>query len=468
MVPKSLNRREILARSAGGIGSIALAMLLGDSARGEMNGGSNPLAPKPAHGPPRARNVIFVFMTGGVSHVDTFDPKPRLIADHNKQVTVNGFRGKVGEFKMYLKQPSWKFERGGQCGTEISDLFPEVRKEADELCLIRSMVTDHTGHYQSTLGMHTGSFTFARPSLGAWVSYGLGSENQNLPSFIVLAPYAPYAGTQTWNSDFLPAYHQAMHVVPGPNPVANVQRIRETTRQQELELAFVNDANRAHVDRVGADLELEGRIRSFETAFHMQTAAPEAFDIAQETESTLKGYGVSHGETSGFGWQCLMARRLVERGVRFVELIDTGSSHNWDSHGDMNDHALLAGAVDRPISALLADLRQRGLLDETLVVWTTEFGRTPFNERPDMKGREHHHIAFSSWMAGGGVKRGLVHGETDELGLEVVRDRVHLHDFHATILHLLGLDHEHLTFRHGGRDYRLTDVHGKVVHEILA
>ncbi len=469
----TISRRELLKQAAGGFGSIALAALFDDAASAETkllhpSQERNPLAPTAPLRTATATNVIFLFMTGGVSHVDSFDPKPRLTREHNQSITVNNYRGKPGEFKMHLKQPNWPFQPGGTCGTEISDLFPNVRDMADELCVLRSLVTDHTGHFNSTLGMHTGSFNFPRPSMGAWVSYGLGTENQNLPSFMVLAPHAPYAGEQTWSSDFLPAYHQAAHIVPGPIPIANIVRKVARTDQQEMELAFLNQLNRNHLQASGEDLALEGRIRSFETAFKMQTAAPEAFDLAQETEQTLTQYGLDRGTTTGFGWQCLMARRLVERGVRFVELIDVGSSNNWDSHGDMNDHARLAKTVDQPIAALLKDLKQRGMLDETLVVWTTEFGRTPFNEQPNMGGREHHHLAFSSWLAGGGIKPGIVYGKTDELGLEVVEDRVHLHDFHATILHCLGLDHEKLTFRHAGRDYRLTDVHGRVVKEIVA
>jgi hypothetical protein len=411
---------------------------------------------------------MFLYMTGGVSHVDTFDHKPKLYTDAGKTVTVDNWQGKPGQFTRYLKRPNWEFHPGGRCGTMVSELFPHVRAVADELCVIRSMTSDHTNHYEGTLGMHTGSFTFARPSIGAWVSYGLGTENRNLPSFVVVAPAPPYAGAQTWGADFLPGCHQGTHLTPGPKPIANVERRVASDALQRLELELVADANRRHLEDRPADAALEARIRSFETAFGMQREAPEVFDLSGETDATLKLYGLERGRTTGFAWQCLIGRRLAERGVRFIELIDTGSSGNWDSHGNMQEHAPLARNVDRPIAALITDLKQRGLLDDTLVVWTTEFGRTPYHEQPNHAGREHHHQAFSSWLAGGGVKSGMVHGATDDYGIAVADQRVHVHDFHATILHLLGLDHERLTFRHAGRDYRLTDLAGEVVRELLA
>jgi hypothetical protein len=315
--------------------------------------------------------------------------------------------------------------------------------------------------------MHTGSFAFARPSIGSWISYGLGTENRNLPSFMVIAPAQTYAGTQVYASDFLPGAHQGTLVVPGAEPIANIKP-RIATGRQRLELAALAKLNRSHLSEHIGDPLLAARIKSFETAFGMQVAVPDAFDLKQETDATLKLYGLERGSTKGFGWQCVIARRLIERGVRFVELIDTGSSGNWDSHGDMNDHARLAKNVDQPIAGLLKDLKSRGMLEDTLVVWTTEFGRTPFNNSADAKGREHHNWAFSSWLAGAGVKPGIVYGETDEYGIKVAKNDVHVHDFHATILHLMGLDHERLTYRHSGRDYRLTDVEGNVVKGVLA
>ena len=430
---------------------------------------ADPLAPKAPHHPAKAKSVIFLFMSGGVSHVDSFDPKPKLIADHGKSVALDHpeTRGRAGFEKLFLKKPDWKFRARGKSGIEVSEMFPHVGDRADDLALIRSMHTDHSNHFNATLGMHTGSFTVARPSLGAWASYGLGTVNRNLPSFVVLAPQMPYAGTQVWASDFLPGAHQGTRVVPGAEPVANLARRVPTQSRQQLELDALRDFNEGHLAARKDDPQLAARIKSFETAFGMQAELPAAFDLSKETDETLGLYGLKRGQTDGFGWQCLAARRLVERGVRFVELIHTGSSSNWDSHGDMADHGRLAAQVDKPIAGLIADLKRTGLFDSTLVVWTTEFGRTPFHQSADAKGREHHNWGFSSWLAGAGVKKGIVHGATDEHGIRAVENKVHLHDFHATILHLMGLDHTKLTYRHGGRDYRLTDVHGEVVEELL-
>jgi hypothetical protein len=284
---------------------------------------------------------------------------------------------------------------------------------------------------------------------------------------VVLAPAAPYAGAQTWSSDFLPACHQGTHVMPGTEPLPNIRPRNASTELQEMELGLLGRLNQAHLAQRAADRSLDARIRSFETAFGMQREAPEAFDLSQETDETLQLYGLQRGATSGFGWQCLVARRLAERGVRFQELIDVGSSSNWDSHGNMGDHERLAKAIDQPIAGLLTDLKQRGMLDRTLVVWTTEFGRTPFHQQADHAGREHHNLCFSSWMAGGGVKGGTVYGESDEYGILTSTNAVHTHDLHATMLHLLGIDHEKLTFRHAGRDFRLTDVKGEVIRPII-
>ncbi|AWM42388.1 DUF1501 domain-containing protein [Gemmata obscuriglobus] len=430
---------------------------------------ADPLAPKKPHFAPKAKSVIFLFMSGGVSHVDSFDPKPKLVADHGKQVTFDHpeTRNRPGYEKLFLKKPNWKFAPRGKSGTEVSDLFPHLGQQIDDVALVRSMHTSHSNHYNATLGMHTGSFAFARPSIGAWTSYGLGTPNKNLPSFLVLAPQMPYAGTQVWAADFLPGAHQGTRVVPGTEPIANLKpRVPDAPRQQ-LELDALKAFNEAHRTTRADDPALAARIRSFETAFGMQSEMPDALDLSKEDDKTLALYGLSRGQTSGFGWQCLVARRLVERGVRFVELIHTGSSGNWDSHGDMADHGRLAQQVDRPIAGLLQDLKRTGLLDDVLVVWTTEFGRTPFNNTADNPGREHHNWAFSSWLAGAGVKRGYAHGATDEYGMKPVEKPVHVHDFHATILHLMGLDHTKLTYRHAGRDYRLTDVHGEVVRDLL-
>jgi hypothetical protein len=450
-------------------GSLLMPGIVQQLMADDAGASADPLAPKAPHFPPKAKNVIFLFMTGGVSHVDTFDPKPKLAADVGKEVKLDHpeIKNRPGYERIFLKRPQWEFTKNGQSGTEVSALFPHVAKCVDDMAVIRSLHTDHSNHYNATLGMHTGSFTFARPSLGSWLSYGLGTENRNLPSFVVIAPAQTYAGSQVYASDFLPGAHQGTLVAPGAQPVANVAP-RVAGKRQEMELAALAKMNARHLAQHSGDPLLAARMRSFETAFGMQMAVPEAFDFKQETDATLALYGLPRDSTQGFGWQCLAARRLIERGVRFVELIDTGSSGNWDSHGDMQDHARLAKNVDQPIAGLLQDLKARGMLKDTLVVWTTEFGRTPFNNTADAKGREHHNWAFSSWLAGAGVKGGIVHGETDEYGVRVAKDGVHVHDFHATILHLMGLDHERLTYRHSGRDYRLTDVHGKVVRELLA
>jgi hypothetical protein len=324
---------------------------------------------------------------------------------------------------------------------------------------------DHTDHFQATLGVHTGSVTFARPSLGSWVSYGLGTENRNLPAFVVLAPCLPYAGGQVWGSDFLPGCHQGTRVLAGPEPIPDLARRGPSERVQELELGLLDRLNRLHGQTRPADPALAARVQSFETAFGMQRAMPEVLDLSKESDETHALYGLERGGTTGFGWQCLVARRMVERGVRFVELIDTGASDNWDSHGDMAAHEPLAKNVDQPIAGLLTDLRRRGLLADTLVVWTSEFGRTPSTDGP--KGRGHQAAAYSAWLAGGGVRGGMVYGRSDDFGAKVAADGVHVHDLHATILHLFGFDHERLTYRHAGRDFRLTDVSGRVVREIL-
>jgi hypothetical protein len=459
-----LSRRQFVPSAVAG--SLLMSGLLSELLAADS---SDPLAPKKPHFPAKAKSVIFLFMSGGVSHVDSFDPKPRLIADHGKQVSFDHpeTRNRPGYEKLYLKKPDWKFAPRGKSGIEVSDLFPHLGRQIDDIALIRSMHTSHSNHYNATLGMHTGSFNFARPSLGAWTSYGLGTANRNLPSFLVLAPQMPYAGTQVWASDFLPGAHQGTRVVPGAEPIANLRPRVSSVSRQRLELDALKAFNEAHRATRLDDSYLAARITSFETAFGMQSEMPAALDLSKETNATLALYGLKPGQTDGFGWQCLVARRLVERGVRFVELIHTGSSGNWDSHGNMADYGRLAKQVDQPMAGLIQDLKRRGMFDDVLVVWTTEFGRTPFNNTVKNPGREHHNWAFSTWLAGAGVKRGVIHGGTDEHGIRAVEKPVHVHDLHATILHLMGLDHEKLTYRHAGRDYRLTDVHGNVVTGIL-
>lgn len=440
-------------------GSLVLPGIVSQLLAEEARAALNPLAPRAPHFPGKAKRVIFLYMPGGVSHVDSFDPKPKLAAKAGET------DDKAAKGPRYMPS-QWEFKPGGKSGTLVSDLFPHIRDCVDDMAVIRSMRGDHNDHFQATLGIHTGSVTFARPSIGSWVSYGLGTENQNLPSFVVLAPELPYAGSQVWSADFLPACHQGTRVQAGDEPIPDLNRRSPSPKIQELELGLLDRFNRKHQQARGADPVLAARIKSFETAFGMQREMPEVLDLSKETDATLKLYGLERGSNKGYAWQCLVARRLAERGVRFIELIDVGSHSNWDAHADMKSHEPLARNIDQPIAALLKDLKSRGMLDDTLVVWTTEFGRTPHSEGG--KGRGHHNRAFTSWLAGGGVKGGITYGASNEFGSAVAENPVHVHDFHATILHLLGFDHEKLTFRHGGRDFRLTDVSGQVVKAVLA
>jgi hypothetical protein len=420
---------------------------------------SDPLAPRAPHFRGKAKRVIFLFMTGGVSHVDSFDPKPALAkaaADGKKSARNVPFMGSP-----------WGSERFGRAGVEVSELFPHMGGIVDDLCIVRSMTGDHNDHFQASLGVHTGSVTVKRPSIGSWVSYGMGTENRNLPSFVVLAPFLPYGGAQVWSSDFLPGAHAGTRITGGPEPVADLGRRAPTEAAQRLELDLLTRYNKLHQQSRPGDPALAARIKSFETAFGMQRDMPEVFDFGKESDATLALYGLDRGQNTGFGWQCLVARRLAERGVRFVELIDTGTNKNWDFHTGLAGMSKLAASVDRPIAGLVQDLKQRGMLDDTLVVWTTEFGRTPWGA-PESKGREHYNKVYSSWLAGGGIKPGIVYGASDELGVNIAENEVHVHDFHATILHCLGFDHTRLTYRHAGRDFRLTDVHGNVVKALLA
>ena len=462
--PFKNNRRDFLRTASGGFAMTAFAGICGNL-RAETD---DPLASRSSHFDAAADCVIFLYATGGVSHVDTFDHKPQLAKDHGKSITASRWLNKTGEFKRYLIKSRWGFQQYGENGIWVSDLFPNIAGVIDDICVLNAMHCESDGHDKGTLAAHTGSAQFARPSIGSWVSYGLGTVNQNLPSFMVLAPAAPYAGAQTWASDFLPGCHQGTHVIPGAEPVANIAPRVATRGLQQMELGLLRRLNRSHQGERTEDRAINARIRSFETAFGMQQAAPEAFDLSGETQETLDLYGMDKNETTRFGWQCLMARRLVERGVRFIELIDVGSNSNWDSHGNMADHERLSANIDKPISGLIRDLKRRGMLERTLIVWTSEFGRTPFNASAEHPGREHHNFSFTSWMAGGGVQGGIAYGKSDEHGIMAVEDSAHTHDLHATILHQLGLDHERLTYRYAGRDFRLTDVHGDVLHNILS
>jgi hypothetical protein len=436
--------------------------------------GSDPLAPKAPHFRPRAKQVIFLFMAGGLSQVDTFDPKPRLIRDHGKKIAWKeavplGQQALQDTPLQTLMAPAWEFRPRGRSGTEVSDLLPHLAGCVDDFCVIRSMKTDHLNHPEAVLGLHNGSFGAPRPSMGSWVSYGLGTFNRNLPSYMVLAPTLPWGGPLVISSEFLAGEHQGVMVRPGPEPIEDLLPRAPSKEIQEIQLGLLDSLNRGHLRERASDSALAARIRSFETAFGLQREAPEAFDLSKESDETLNLYGLKRGETSGFGWQCLVARRLAERGVRFIELID--SKHGWDAHGKIKTQlAGVARNVDQPSAALLKDLKARGMLDETLVVFTSEFGRRPFEDgaAPASAGRGHQASAFSTWLAGGGVRPGMVYGTTDDYSTQVAENPVHVHDLQATILHLLGIDHERLTYRHGGRDFRLTDVGGRVVREILA
>lgn len=457
----SLPRRHAIRSLAGG--GLLLPGLLAEMLRGEENGSTrhNASVPVSPHFPARAKRVIFMFMTGGVSHVDTFDPKPYLQEHHDQPASKPRNR--------FYKGSDWEFRPHGQCGTEVSDLFPCIGSMMDDICLIRSMQNINGDHFGATIGIHTGSATFNRPSIGSWVSYGLGTTNNNLPAFMVISPGLPYAGGQVWGSDFLPSVHEGTRIIPGPEPIANMQRRSSTAQLQKTELDLLQFFNRQHFRGREKDGQLASRIKSFETAAGMQLAAPDAFDLSRESDATHKLYGLKRGDTGGFGWQCLVARRLAERGVRFIELIDGDSNvdRNWDSHATMGIYNKLARNVDRPIAGMLRDLKARGMLDDTLVVFTTEFGRQPWVPNPGVEGRNHHSRTYCSWLAGGGIRGGMVYGQSDEVGNDVAEKKVTVHDFQATILHQLGIRHEDLTYRHAGRDFRLTDVHGEVVQDIL-
>jgi hypothetical protein len=429
--------------------------------------GGSLLAPRPGHHRAKAQNLIVVFLTGGFSHVDTFDFKPALARYHGKPVPSFGLRSDETKDRPLLGSP-FKFQACGQSGLMISELFPNLGTMADQLCVIRSLHTDIVEHFQAVLAMHTGSATVPMPSLGAWISHGLGTLNAALPSYVVLCEHLPYGGTQVWDSSFLPPIHQGVRIVPGSDPIPDLRPPATPTTLRELELLMLRDFNSWHAEARPSDRDLSARIASIDVARGMMREAPEALDIGRETRATLASYGIESGDKTSIGYQCLIARRMVERGVRVVELIDSGSNNNWDAHGDMSEHRPKALRVDRAISGLLKDLTQRGLLDQTLVAICTEFGRTPWTDGPHAKGRNHYAKAFSSLLVGAGVKGGMAYGETDEFGINITSDPVHVHDYHATILHLMGLDHTKLVYRYAGRDFRLTDVDGDVMTRVLS
>jgi hypothetical protein len=464
--PTRPTRRQMLSRTGAGFGSLALTALLADESAAMPtppdDTSRNPLSPRLPHFPARAKRVIFLFMPGGPSQVDTFDPKPRLTRDNGKPSPMLY----LGQTRKLLASP-WKFSKRGQSGLEVSELFPHVGSCVDHLCVVRSMVADDVNHPGGCLQMNTGERVASRPSLGAWITYGLGTENQNLPGFVAIGPGPLIEGARQYGASFLPATYQGTFVSDLKNPIRNLNKDRSDQDRQRRNLDALRRLNDLHREGRAEDSRLSARIESFELAYRMQLQAPDAFDLSRESAATNRLYGIDEKTTEIFGHQCLLARRLVERGVRFVQLYHTtGGFQPWDQHSDLKGgHAKNALATDRPIAGLLEDLRARGLLEDTLVIWGGEFGRTPAAEGTN--GRDHHPYGFTMWLAGGGVRGGMAFGATDEFGWDAVENRVHVHDLHATILHLLGLDHEKLTYRHSGRDFRLTDVYGKVVKEVL-
>ncbi len=468
----SVTRRRMLRDVACGFGSLALTGLLdGESAI------ANPLAPKLTHFPPRAKRIIFLFMAGGVSHVDSFDYKPLLEREDGRMREFNDARnlarsGKGAESR--VMKSLWKFRQRGESGKWTSDLFPEVSQRVDDLCFLHGLHTEGVAHGPATLFLHTGATNLIRPSMGAWCTYGLGTENENLPAFVSLSPSMGNGGPRNIGNAFLPAAYQGTAIGRAGVP-AKDSKIRfllnseRSTAVQQSQFKLVQALNHEQIKQHAHDTDLEAVIDSYELAFRMQQHAPSVLDLSRETQATLDLYGIGVKKTDDYGRQCLMARRLAEAGVRYIQVNYTDNSNNppWDQHSDMPKHALHAAAVDKPIAGLLADLKQRGLLEDTLVWWGGEFGRNPFAEN-NGTGRDHNPNGFTVWLAGGGVKSGFSHGSTDEFGHLAVEQKVHMHDLHATILHLLGLDHRRLTYRYAGRNFRLTDVAGEVAHEIIA
>jgi hypothetical protein len=461
-----LSRRDLLHGAACGFGGLALHELLQRPLSKRPLGGGDSVLPKAPHFAPRAKRVVFLFMHGGPSQVDTFDHKPLLQRDHGKPLPFAKPRVTFAETGNLLGSP-FRFARHGDSGQWVSELFPHVARCVDQLCFVKSLHGSNDAHGGALLKLHTGSDTFVRPSIGSWVLYGLGTENQDLPGFVSICPTLGHGGVNNWSSAFLPAVTQGNPLGNASVPAkdAGVRHLRgELPRdRQRAQIDLLQQLNHEHLQGRGDDA-LQARVQSFELAFRMQMAAPDVLDVDRENETTKRLYGLGDARTENFGRQCLMARRLLEAGVRFVQCTH---SYKWDQHSNLEaDHRKNAGEVDQPIAGLLTDLQQRGLLEDTLVWWGGEFGRTPTSEGGN--GRDHNPHAFTHFLAGGGVKHGFSYGITDDYGYYSVAEKVHIHDLHATILHLLGLDHERLTFRHAGRDFRLTDVEGKVVAPILA
>jgi hypothetical protein len=471
---RAATRRTFLHDCGIGVGAMALGSLLvrDGIANAPAAPAPNPLGARRGHFPARAKNVIFLFMAGGPSHLELFDPKPTLQRLDGQTVPESFTRGRRFAFirpDAKLLGTRRRFARAGKVGADLSELLPHHRDIVDDICLLKGMKTDVFNHGPAKVMLNTGSPQFGRPSMGSWVVYGIGSESANLPAFVVLqsGPRGPRGGAAIWSSGFLPTLYQGVPFLRGPQPILDLQTPAGIEPQQQAQfIDAVRDLNRLRLSAT-ADPEIETRIAAYETAFRMQTAAPEVMDLAGETAETMRLYGAEAGKPS-FAANCLLARRLVQRGVRYVQLIHT----DWDHHGGPLNLATsieqITREIDQGCAALIKDLKRRGMLDDTLVIWGGEFGRTPMGEPRESIGRDHHIDAYTMWLAGGGVKRGHIHGVTDEIGYNVVEGQVHVHDLQATVLHLLGLDHLRLTFRFQGRDYRLTDVHGNVVHEVLA
>jgi hypothetical protein len=468
-----MSRRAWLRAAACGFGSLSLtAMLAREGFASTLTSADNPLAVRPPHFEAKAKRVIFLFMHGGPSSLDTFDPKERLTRDHGKPLPMKRPLAFNDKPPGPLMKSLWEFKQTGESGIPVSDLFPHVRSCVDDLCIIRSMVGEGVDHGAALLQTFTGTSTFIRPSMGAWSVYGLGTENQNLPGFITIKPALAHGGAKNWSSAFLPGAYQGTAIGHAGMKVEDIQgepieyllNKHLSPEQQRYELDMLQNINRRHKSLRQQDPQLEARIQGFELAFRMQSQAPEAFRVEQESDATQKLYGLDDPLTRDFAWQCLLARRLAERGVRYIQCTH---SYKWDQHSQLYDgHTKNAREVDKPIAGLLKDLKSRGLLKDTLVIWAGEFGRTPVSESGD--GRDHNPYGYTIWMAGGGVKPGFIYGATDEIGYHAVEDRMHIHDFHATVLHLLGLDHEKLTYQYSGRNFRLTDVAGVVAKKIIA
>ncbi len=465
-----MSRRTMLQQSAVGFGYLALQSLLAEEVLAAKRS-NDPLAAKLPHFEPRAKRIIFLFMKGGPSHVDTFDPKPALQRDDGKELPFEKPRVQFANTGSLLRSP-WKFRQYGESGLPVSELFPHVAEHVDDLCFLNSVHGTNAAHGGALLKLHTGSDNFIRPSMGAWVTYGLGTENRDLPGFVTICPTLAHGGVRNWGPAFLPAHFQGTplgnaSLAAKQAGVSYVENKAMSRRMQRLQLDLLGELNRGHLDQTGPNSQLESRINSFELAFRMQGEIPTVEDISQETSATQKLYGLDDPVTEDFGRQCLLARRFSERGVRFVQVTHSDANVQWDQHSKLKEgHTKNSLEVDRPIAGLLTDLKSRGLLDDTLVLWGGEFGRTPTAQGRD--GRDHNPEGFTMWLAGGGVKRGFRYGATDEYGYFAVEDKMHIHDLHATLLHLLGLDHERLTYRYAGRDFRLTDVSGHVAHKILS